>query len=174
MRSTPGREQHIPHQTPNIPNIQIFNIQISNIPNMKKVCPFKRNMLTAKGQHFICPFNVGYILYQQVILASRVFFFPEKRVIPRLLTNVLLKGHTNPYLVRDVWYLVLSQAVPLNVLFGSLYRPSGLYCLCFLLKGNKGQNQYLNCVFMGKIQVTFRKCILYPYKVIFEIALLKV
>ena len=27
------------------------------------VCPFKKNMLTAGGQHFICPRNVGYILY---------------------------------------------------------------------------------------------------------------
>ena len=42
------------------------------------------------------------------------------------------------------------------------------------LKGNKGQNQYLTRVFIGKIQVTFRKCVLYPDKVIFEISPLKV
>ena len=33
---------------------------------------------------------------------------------PLLLTNGLLKGHTIPYLVRNVWYLVVSCAVPLE------------------------------------------------------------
>ena len=45
--------------------------------------------------------------------------------------------------------------------------------LCHL-KGNKGQNQYLTRVFIVKIQVTFRKCVLYPDKVIFEISPIKV
>ena len=36
---------------------------------------------------------------------------------------------------------------------------------CPKLKGNKGQNQYLTHVFIGKTQVTFRKCVLYPDKV---------
>jgi hypothetical protein len=39
-----------------------------------------------------------------------------------------------------------------------------------LLKGNKGQNQYFTSVFIGKIQVTFRKSNLYHDKVIFEIS----
>ena len=42
------------------------------------------------------------------------------------------------------------------------------------LKGNKGQNQYLTYVFVGIIQVTFRKCVLYPDKVNFEISPLQV
>ena len=42
------------------------------------------------------------------------------------------------------------------------------------LKGNTGQNQYLTHVFIEKIQVTCRKCVLYPNKVIFEISPLKV
>ena len=42
------------------------------------------------------------------------------------------------------------------------------------LKGNKGQNQYLTPGFIGKIQVTFRKCVLYPDMVTFEISPLKV
>ena len=42
------------------------------------------------------------------------------------------------------------------------------------LKGNKGQNQYLTRVFIRKIQVTFKKCVLDPDKVIFEISPLKV
>ena len=42
------------------------------------------------------------------------------------------------------------------------------------LKGNKGQNQYFTRVFIGKIQVTFRKGILYPDTVNFEILPLKV
>ena len=45
------------------------------------VCPFKRNMLTADGQHFICPLNIGYILYQRVILDFRGLFLPERRVL---------------------------------------------------------------------------------------------
>ena len=58
----------------------------------------------------------------------------------------------------------------------SLVSCSGLSLQCAheLLKGNKGQNRYLSCVFIGKIQVTFRKYVLYPYKVIFEISPLKV
>ena len=42
------------------------------------------------------------------------------------------------------------------------------------LKENKGQNQYSTRVFIRKIQVTFRKCVLYPDKVLFEISPLKV
>ena len=42
------------------------------------------------------------------------------------------------------------------------------------LKGNKGENQYLNHVFIGKTQNIFRNCVLYPDKVIFEISPLKV
>ena len=42
------------------------------------------------------------------------------------------------------------------------------------LKGNKGQNQYLNRVFIGKIPITLRKWVLYPDKVNFEISCLKV
>ena len=42
------------------------------------------------------------------------------------------------------------------------------------LKGNKGQNQYFTCVYIGNIQVTFIKGILYPDKVNFEISPLKV
>ena len=42
------------------------------------------------------------------------------------------------------------------------------------LKGNKGQNQYLTRVFIGRIQVTFIKCVFIPDKVIFEISQLKV
>ena len=45
------------------------------------VCPFKRNMLPAEGQHFICPLNVGYILYYGVSLAIRGLFLPEKKVL---------------------------------------------------------------------------------------------
>ena len=70
MRGTPGREPHIPYQIPNIPSTK-YGI----------VCPFKRNMLTAEGQHFICPLNMGYIPYQRVILAFRGIFLPEKRVL---------------------------------------------------------------------------------------------
>ena len=44
----------------------------------------------------------------------------------------------------------------------------------YLFKGEKGQNQYLTCVFNGKIQITFLKCVLYPDKVILEILPLKV
>ena len=42
---------------------------------------------------------------------------------------------------------------------------TNIFVLC--LKGNKGQNQYLTRKLIGKIQVTFRKCVLYPNKVIF-------
>ena len=42
------------------------------------------------------------------------------------------------------------------------------------LKGNKDQNPYLTSVFIGKIQVSFIKCVLAPDKVIFEISHLKV
>ena len=38
-------------------------------------------MLTAEGHYFICPFNMGYILYYQVILNFRGLFLPEKRVL---------------------------------------------------------------------------------------------
>ena len=38
-------------------------------------------MLIADGQHFICPLNMGYILYQRVILAFRCLFLPDKRVL---------------------------------------------------------------------------------------------
>ena len=44
-------------------------------------CPFKRNMLTAEGQHFIFPLNMGYIPYYRVILCFRGIFLPEKRVL---------------------------------------------------------------------------------------------
>ena len=43
-----------------------------------------------------------------------------------------------------------------------------------LLKGNKGQNQNLTHVLIGKIQVTFIKYVLYPDKVILEISPFKV
>ena len=42
------------------------------------------------------------------------------------------------------------------------------------LKGNKGQNEYLTRSFIGKIQVTFIKCVLYPDKVMFEKSPIKV
>ena len=42
------------------------------------------------------------------------------------------------------------------------------------LKGNKGQNQNLTHVLIGKIQVTFIKYVLYPDKVILEISPFKV
>ena len=51
MRGTPGREPHVPYQ--NQTYLTKYGI----------VCPFKRNILTAEGQHFICPLNVWYILY---------------------------------------------------------------------------------------------------------------
>ena len=37
------------------------------------------------------------------------------------------------------------------------------------LKGNKGPNPYLTSGFIGKIQVSFTKCVLFPDMVIFEI-----
>ena len=66
MRGTSGREPHIPYQIPNMP----YQIQ---------------NMLTAEGQHFICPLNVGYIPYQRVILAFKGIFLPEKRVLQNMI-----------------------------------------------------------------------------------------
>ena len=42
------------------------------------------------------------------------------------------------------------------------------------LKVNKGQNQYLTPGFIGKIQVTFRKSVLYPDKIFFLISPLNV
>ena len=42
------------------------------------------------------------------------------------------------------------------------------------LKGNKGQNQNLTHVLIGKIQVTFIKYVLYPDKVILDISPFKV
>ena len=106
LRGTPGREPDIPYQIPNIP-YQIW-----------KVCPFKRNMLTAEGQHFICPLNMGCIPYWRVILAFRGLFLPEKRVLqdmiccPSAVNIFLLKGHAIPYLVRNVWYLVRNMWLP--------------------------------------------------------------
>ena len=44
----------------------------------------------------------------------------------------------------------------------------------FCLKGNKGQTQCLTRVFIEKMQVTFRKCVLYPDKVILKISPLKI
>ena len=38
------------------------------------------------------------------------------------LTNVLLKGHTFPYLVMNVWYLLISYAVPLECIEWLLIR----------------------------------------------------
>ena len=67
MRGTPGREPLIPYQ--------IF------LTKYGIVYPLKRNMLTAKGQHFICPNNMGYIRYYRVILAFRGLFLLEKRVL---------------------------------------------------------------------------------------------
>ena len=61
MRATPGREPHVPYQIPKFP----FKIW---------------NMLTVEGQYFICPFNVGNIMYKLLILAFMGLFLPEKRV----------------------------------------------------------------------------------------------
>ena len=69
MRGTPGREPHMPYQ------ISKF------LTKYGIVCPFKRNMLTSEGQHFICPLNMGYIPYQRVILDFRGMFLPKKRVL---------------------------------------------------------------------------------------------
>ena len=55
MRGTPGREPHIPYQIQTI--LTKYGI----------VCPFKRNLLTAEGQHFICPLSVGYILISELL-----------------------------------------------------------------------------------------------------------
>ena len=48
------------------------------------------------------------------------------------------------------------------------------HILIISLKGNKGQNQNLTHVLIGKIQVTFIKYVLYPDKVILEISPFKV
>ena len=42
-------------------------------------------MITAEGQHFICPLSIGYMLYQRVILAFRCLFLAEKRVLQDLI-----------------------------------------------------------------------------------------
>ena len=44
-------------------------------------CPFKRNMVTAEGQHFICPLNMRYIMFYRVIQAFRGLILTEKRVL---------------------------------------------------------------------------------------------
>ena len=72
------------------------------------LCPFKKNMLTAEEQHFICPLNMGYIPYYWLSYVLGVYSFQKigyYRIwyaLPLLLTNVLLKGHTIPYLVRNI------------------------------------------------------------------------
>ena len=38
-------------------------------------------MLAAEGHYFVCPLNMGYILYHQVILDFRGLFLPENRVL---------------------------------------------------------------------------------------------
>ena len=88
-------------------------------------------MLTAEGQHFICPLNMGYVPYQRVILAFRGMFLPEKRVLqdmiccPSAVNKCPFKG-----MVRNVLYLVISYAVPLEcnvwLLILSLW---ALFCL---------------------------------------------
>ena len=67
MRSTPGREPHIPYK------------YLAFRTKYGIVCPFKRNILTGEGQHFIYPLNMGYIQYYRVILAFRGYFLSEKR-----------------------------------------------------------------------------------------------
>ena len=77
-------------------------------------------MLTTEGQHFICPLDIGYLPYQRVILAFRGIFLTEKRVLsdmiccPSAVNKCPFKGHSNPYVVRIVWYLVISYLVPIE------------------------------------------------------------
>ena len=49
-----------------------------------RICPFKRNMWTAGWEHFICPSNMGYMLYLGVFLAFKGLFLPERRVLQPL------------------------------------------------------------------------------------------
>ena len=49
-----------------------------------------------------------------------------------------------------------------------------MWYVSFILKGEQGSKSYLTCQFIGEIQVTFRKCVLYLDNVIFQISPLKV
>ena len=72
-------------------------------------------MLTAEGQHLLCSLNMEYIPYKRVILAFRGLFLSEKRVVqdlkccPFAVNKCPLKGHTIPYLLMNVWYLVITM-----------------------------------------------------------------
>ena len=77
-------------------------------------------MLTAEGQHFICPLNMGYIPYKPVILAFRGMFLPEKRVLqdmiccPSAVNKCPFKRTYNSIFGKNALYLVISYAVPLE------------------------------------------------------------
>ena len=93
------------------------------------LCHFKRNMFT------YALLTCGIYCISGLSKLLGVYSFQKEGIWyddPLLLTNVLSKGHTISYLVRNVWYLVISYAVCMyvcmyvcNVLFGSLYCPSG-------------------------------------------------
>ena len=93
-------------------------------------------MLTAEGQHLICPPNMGYILYYRVILAFRVFFLPEKRVLQEMICF--------PYDVNKYCSLYCSS--------GPYVNPSNLEWL-FPLVGSSASLIYSTGTFMKDVCV---------------------
>ena len=107
--------------------------------------------------------------------------------IPRYKTKILFNGPQFTFLPLPgpvVSYPVrcpdLHTIQPCKLLFGTVMQGYHMNqikekeFIAWILKGNKGQNQYLARVFIGKIQITFKKCVLYPDKVIFDKSPLKV
>ena len=114
MRGTPGREPYIPNQIPK-----------NSLPNMEQYVPFKRIMLTAEGQLFICPLiNRGYILQQRVILALNGIFLSQKRVLQDMICG---PSAVNKCPFKRTYYSIISKEC---LVFGNVMCcPFRMHCL---------------------------------------------
>ena len=81
-------------------------------------------MLTAEGQHFICPLNMGYIPYQRVILAFKGIFLPEKRVLQDM---ICCPSAVNKCPFKRTYYFIFGNDY---LVFGNIICcPFRMYCL---------------------------------------------
>ena len=118
-------------------------------------------MLTAEGQHFICPLNMGYIPYKRVILSSRGIFLPEKRVLQDMIS---CPSAVNKCPFRRTYYSIFGKEC---FIFGYIICcPFRMKCLApYTVPLGPSMNSTLHCfVLIGQadcLNVKNRLCKIY-------------
>ena len=132
-------------------------------------------MLSAEGQHFICPLNVGYILYQGVILAFRGLILPGKTVLQDM---IYCPFAVNKCPFKRPYYSIFGREC---LVFGNfICCPFRMYCLdpytvplgpnnqlahtCAILK--KWQNEILHFFLKPNIYFSLKKDIFIIYQIL--------